>query len=190
MMGLCQCGCGETTPVYTRHRVERGVRKGDPMRFIRGHQNAPVPWPKRFRRRFKPLDEGCWLWRGGVNPDGYGTFTIEGKHIGAHRAAYEYHCGPIPDGTHVCHTCDNPSCVNPDHLFVGTVADNMADMRRKRRSRPGENHPQAKLKWVNVQEIREESQNGVPQSHLASFYGVSQPTISAIVQRKIWRVGP
>ncbi len=73
----------------------------------------------------------CWLWRGSVNPQGYGTFSFGGKSRGAHRVSYLLSKGEIGDGLCVCHTCDNPPCVNPDHLWLGTQADNMRDMGSK-----------------------------------------------------------
>lgn len=70
----------------------------------------------------------CWEWKGARLPDGYGQFWLDGRIVRAHRFSYEAHYGPIPDGLHVMHACDNPSCVRPDHLRTGTVADNNADM--------------------------------------------------------------
>jgi hypothetical protein len=79
---------------------------------------------------------GCWLWTSGVNkPAGYGILTVEGRCVTAHRAAYEAFCGPIPTGLCVCHRCDVKLCINPEHLFLGTVQDNQTDKARKGRGR-------------------------------------------------------
>ena len=83
--------------------------------------------------------ETCWLWTGGLNgPGRYGIFALShGHQVYAHRFSWELHYGPIPDGLDCCHHCDNPPCVRPDHLFVGTVTANMADARQKGRTHQG-----------------------------------------------------
>jgi hypothetical protein len=83
-------------------------------------------------------EAGCWLWLGGWNTEGYGKVSKHGKMVvQAHRMFYEIHKGPIPSGMLVCHKCDTPSCVNPEHLFLGNHVENALDMVRKGRGRPG-----------------------------------------------------
>lgn len=87
----------------------------------------------RFLEKVKKSDNDCWIWLGGKKENGYGTFQYKGKLIGAHRAAYLMWKGEIPSGYYVCHTCDNPSCVNYNHLWVGTNSENIQDAKRKGR---------------------------------------------------------
>lgn len=90
---------------------------------------------ERFWKKVKK-SEGCWEWLAVVSSRGYGTFSLNYKSVSAHRYSYQLHFGEIPDGLLVCHTCDNPRCVNPDHLFLGTSLDNNHDMIKKGRSKP------------------------------------------------------
>lgn len=72
--------------------------------------------------------ESCWIWRGALNSKGYGAFGVHGKSVSAHRYSYEMHIGPIPKGLYICHSCDTPSCVNPEHLWAGSPSENVKDM--------------------------------------------------------------
>jgi len=85
--------------------------------------------------------DGCWKWKLSHSQRGYGVFSINGKQYTAHRLAYTWMIGPIPEGLFVCHHCDNPGCCRPDHLFLGTHQDNMEDARRKGRAVPGHTVP-------------------------------------------------
>lgn len=158
-----------------------------------------------FNKRYMPEpNSGCWLWTGFVNEDGYGIFCTGSyraktrRHIKAHRLAYEIFCGPIPDGKLVCHTCDTPSCVNPDHLFIGSWADNVADMVRKGRNKPGgKPHPGAKngnskLTEADVEAIRQLHKPGARKgpgssATLAKQFGVDCSTVQRIVGGQTWR---
>jgi len=86
-------------------------------------------------------EAGCWLWGGYLKPDGYGRVRLHGTKWLAHRAVYELMVGPIPEGVQVCHSCDNPSCVRPDHMFLGSQRDNVQDCIKKGRFRGWENSP-------------------------------------------------
>lgn len=143
----------------------------------------------------KESDE-CWEWTGGYsNSNGYGTIALGVRSKGngrAHRVAWELTRGPIPAGMCVCHHCDNPGCVNPKHLFLGTQQDNLQDCRQKDRaasgSSAGEKNPKAKLSAAQVHAIRRRYAAGaVYQRVLASEYGITQAQVSAIVTRKNWR---
>jgi hypothetical protein len=135
------------------------------------------------------LPDQCWEWQGYRTPDGYGRLQrFRGRMELAHRVAWESVKGPIPDGMLVCHTCDNPPCVNPAHLFLGTHLDNARDKMAKGRWRwaPlfGEASPSAKLTDAEVDAIRQEyAAGGVSQRALAARYGVHQVHISRLVRR-------
>jgi hypothetical protein len=130
----------------------------------------------------------CFDWVGCKNSTGYGTMS-RGKEGGlmAHRVSYEMVKGPIPEGMVVMHSCDNPACVNPDHLSVGTQADNLADMHRKGRREysRGSAHKGAILADTDIPFIR--SLAGVfSQRKLAALYGVSRSAICGIQSRRKW----
>lgn len=134
---LCECGCGEPTSIAKSSDATRGYIKGQPMRFIPGHyaRTQKPPTEKRFWERVNKQPDGCWLWTGTTNLRGYGILARNNTMQLAHRFSYELHKGVIPDGMFVCHSCDNPPCVNPDHLWLGTNADNVSDMVAKGRAR-------------------------------------------------------
>jgi hypothetical protein len=136
----------------------------------------------------------CWEWQGaktGMPGMLYGTIKINKKRWTAHRLAYVLHFGEIPAGMLVCHTCDNPPCCNPRHLFLGTHKDNHQDMLSKQRGNPprGDTHPHAKLSEMAVREIRRRYKfRGVDDSvSLAKEFGVSQRTIRDAANKSLWK---
>jgi hypothetical protein len=134
--------------------------------------------------------ESCWLWQGRATQFGHGRLRYLGRAWMAHRLVWHLTYGPIPDGMLVCHHCDNPRCVNPDHLFLGTYSDNTQDMLRKGRGNPpiGERAPAAKLTREQVRAIRDEyAAGGVFYHQLGTKYGVSEAMVHAIVARKQWK---
>lgn len=136
----------------------------------------------------------CWVWTGSQLPSGYGLakVKINGKWhtVYAHRFAWERERGPIPKGMFVLHRCDNPSCVNPKHLFLGTARDNSRDMVAKGRHRPfcaaREGNPNAKLTASEIEEIRAAVARGNRQVDVAEVFGVVQSHVSRIVRREQW----
>lgn len=131
------------------------------------------------------ITETCWIWTGGL-VRGYGAGTYQGRQGYAHRFAWEAEHGPIPAGMLVCHRCDNPPCVRPDHLFLGTNADNMADRNAKGRHSHGVSRPGAKLTDAAVLEIRARHLSGDNHPTLSASFGVSLTTISDILNGKKW----
>ena len=129
--------------------------------------------------------EECWPWEATKIGPGYGQFRLEGKMIGAHRMAYILEVGEIPEGHEVCHSCDNPSCVNPAHLFVGTSQENSDDMKRKDRQARGEGHGGAKLTPDDVRAIREDTETS--HAELGRRYGIMHTAIYKIRERKTWK---
>lgn len=128
----------------------------------------------------------CWLWTGWKLNSGYGETTIRGRKITAHRLAYTWAYGQIPKGKLLMHTCDTPLCVRPDHLRIGTDADNRLDAMVKLRHQYGEKHAKAILTDALVTEIRA-LKGKLPQREIAARYGVSQSSIGHIMTGRTWR---
>jgi hypothetical protein len=142
---------------------------------------------ERFFAKIRKNDStGCWEWTAQRDRCGYGRISKNQKPAIAHRVSYEMHKGPIPHGAFIMHSCDNPACVNPDHLSPGSHKDNMADMALKGRSPRGAMHPRpcAVLTERDVIEIR--AARGVTQKMLGAKYGVGQDQISRIRAGKRW----
>lgn len=132
-------------------------------------------------------DEECWHWVRGKDKDGYGIFWLNNTNIRAHRLAFILANGQIPKNMFVCHRCDNPSCVNPAHLFAGSSRDNINDMMAKGRTLKGENSNGAKLKEDQVTEIKGIYSTGkVSSRQMAKRFGVSKNTILRIVNGDTW----
>jgi len=142
----------------------------------------------------------CWEWKGGKYPNGYGRFWLRGVGVGAHRIAYLINTGIDPVGLVVCHKCDNPSCVNPDHLFLGTYSDNTRDMIKKGRWSPappenrnpvqGDRHYRSKFTDDDIRDIRkfyDHGSRGRGIRALAKRYNVRPNTIYSIVHNLTWK---
>ena len=141
--GYCQCGCGQKTSVVN----------GIPNRFVHGHNGRCTTTNRFWSKVDRCGPDECWEWIGWRHK-GYGRFAIHGKTHRAHRVAYELVNGPIQDRQEVCHSCDNPACCNPSHLFLGTHKDNMLDAINKNRFVEGEADGNAKLTTEQVVQMR------------------------------------
>ena len=151
------------------------------------HEATRVDPVRRFWERVQKTDN-CWVWTGATFHGnlGYGVVYDSGKTRSAHRYSWELHHGAIPDGMMVCHHCDNPRCVRPEHLFLGTHEDNMLDAVRKRRHTHGESHGMARLTDDAVREIRR-SYDGTNRDELAERYGIAPASVWRIATRRSWK---
>lgn len=149
---------------------------------------------ERFNSKHITAPSGCWLWQGHLDRKGRGNLRVNGRRVIASRLSYELHFDVIPDGLYVCHECDNPQCVNPDHLWLGTHRDNTDDMIAKGRHRrcgrkdvQGERNSKAKLTAEQVQAIRRAGASGQRPSDLARQYGVVHSCIHGILTGRTWK---
>lgn len=161
--------CGDNRCVRPEHLIE---------------QKHPDVW---FWPKVEKTDS-CWLWRGEITKDGYGRTGAkkDGSTRGAHRIAWELTNGPIPDGLFVLHKCDNPPCVRPEHLFLGTQADNRRDCVAKGRQPRGSAARKSSLTEEDVVEIRQRHESGETATSLGACFGVTRANIGYIVKRKTW----
>ena len=141
-----------------------------------------------FEDRYVPEpNSGCWLWEGNINRDGYGRLRHHGQDYLAHRFSWAVYRGKVPDEVCVLHKCDTPCCVNPEHLFLGSQADNMHDMTRKKRGRPqkhlGDDNGNSKLMTADILAIRKDQRI---YRKIALDYGVNLQTIYRIKTRQCW----
>lgn len=141
------------------------------------HDRRIAQRPRLFWTRVRAEASGCWTWQAGRTRQGYGTFSVEQRPYSAHRYAWELVHGPIPDGLYVLHHCDNPPCVRPDHLFLGTHADNMRDMSEKGRGRTNERW---KITDSDIGRMREMRSRGETCTQIARTFAVSTGYVSQL----------
>jgi hypothetical protein len=136
------------------------------------------------------LKSKCWLWMGKPTKDGYGQTKVNGKRWVVSRLVYKLYFGDFDKTKIVCHTCDNPRCVNPKHLFLGTQKDNMLDMVKKKRNfkRIKPTDPRIKISTKSVLEIRALTKEGkLSHGVIAEMYGITRSNVGAIHRRKSWK---
>lgn len=146
----------------------------------------------RFFEKVTKTDS-CWLWHRVPLGKRYGQFRLGSKMIPAHRASWMLHNGKIPQGLYIRHKCDNPICVNPEHLELGTQKDNMNDMTSRKRQSKGSHRPDAILTEEHVKMMRELHASGYyTNNQLARLFGLAENTgnVSSIVKRKTWKHVP
>jgi hypothetical protein len=197
---LPQCTCPICGTQFTRHRSG-----GKPQRFcsrVCRQKRIPKPRQTLAERFWKHVDrsggpDACWPWTGATTPGGYGVFGMGGaggKQTTAHRVALELSEGcPLAADERACHTCDFPPCCNPQHLFRGTQAENLADASRKGRlvgnhgMFQGERNHSAKLTEQDVREIRRRAAMGERQDDIAADFGITDGMVPQIHTRHAWR---
>lgn len=159
---------------------------GDSLKTKKGAWDESAS--ERLLRRSTPAVSGCIVWTGACDKDGYGKFTKKGWPDRAHQAAFVASNGEIPDGQIVRHTCDNPPCINPDHLVAGSFADNAADrVQRERFNRESKRYNRVRLSMDLAREIRAKHSQGVSRAALAAEYGVGADQVSRVVHHNNWK---
>ena len=174
---LCACGCGR--PLQSRYNT-----------FLLGHRRNRTSAAERcWRNTDKSTKDGmCWIWRGRKS-NGYGVFWVgDGTRTGAHRFSLILAGFEVPDDAIVCHRCDTPLCVRPDHLFVGSQRDNIRDAVAKGRWRIGERNNHAKLTDEQIIEIRNRYAKGASSNCLAEEFALNRSHVSEIVSGKVWKL--
>ena len=159
------------------------MKYGDPLG--RGVLSTGTTLEKFYSRIEMVPESGCWIWTATANKHGYGQLRVNWKMKQAHRYSYEMHKGEIPEGKLVCHKCDVRSCVNPDHLFLGTHQDNANDMVKKGRSLSCEKNGRAKLDYDEALFV---FTCGLPTKFLAEEFGVSRTLIDRIKTQRSWKI--
>lgn len=196
-VAICRYCGREWTPRFRNRRTfcSRSCSVAERVAKSRDRASSSELVTKRFSESFIPEpNSGCWLWTGWTGRRGYGAFHLHGRgQMISSRAAWTILRGEIPDGLWVLHRCNTPACVNPDHLYLGDVRDNVRDMiAAGRQSRKptifGEAHYRAKLSEQNVFEIRSLYRSGsATQRELAALFGISKTSVSGVINGRSWR---
>lgn len=206
---VCECGCGmmvrfENKFIFNHHRkgipipesTRQKQREGRKGKKHTKESRKKMSLARKGKIKNTPEDfwdkchksEGCWEWAGSRNRDGYGWFCFNGKTQGTHRLAWQLTHGSIPKGMSVLHKCDNPPCVNPDHLFIGTQGDNIRDAFSKNKMPIGSERSASKLAERQVRLIKDDLKDAaVNYSELGRRFGVSTSVIYDIRDGVTWR---
>lgn len=189
-----KCACGNLiTASISSVRLGRvkscGCAKAERRQNVR-HTHDQIKAILIARSTSQHDKTSCWEWLGCRKDDGYGMIMFSGKVVGTHRASWIVHNGVIPSGLCVLHKCDNPPCVNPDHLFLGTQADNVRDCSSKGRIRTGDRRGEksgvSPLSVRQVMEIRDLRKTGLTHQQLADMFGICRQSVTNILSRKTW----
>ncbi len=187
-MKICsleECSRGHWAKSFCRKHYNRFLISGNPR--VTSRVTSEMSNIDKLNFYSEEAPDGCIVWHGAKNVYGYGVIRINDKLLMAHRLSYTEHVCTIPVGMYVLHKCDNPPCVNHDHLFIGTQKDNIDDMISKGRNLLGEKAPWSKLNNNDVADIRVLISNGVTQREVAEKYNIAQSTISFINTGARWK---
>lgn len=182
---LCICECGKESKPTTTNLI-KGVTKSCGC-----NREVSKEHTKERLLNSIEIDEqsNCWNWTKAKHRQGYGHTAYKSKYILAHRLSWIIFIGDIPENNNICHKCDNPSCINPDHLFIGTQTDNVKDCKNKNRAHKshGEKHLWTKLTKSQVDEIRSEDSKKYTRYELAEKYNISYSGIVCILKNRCWK---
>ncbi len=181
---LCQCDCGNERICERSFLISKSIRSCGCQRVF----DYEFDHEERFFK-YVIKSEGCWIWSGCKDKKGYGQFNLKNKTMFSHRFSYELKYGKIPEKMCVCHKCDTPSCVNPDHLFLGTNKENLRDMISKGRKivRKGVEKNNSKMNDEKVKKMRELYDNGNTVLQLSKLFQISESSTYYICKRKSWK---
>jgi hypothetical protein len=186
-------GCGGAF-VVPKYRTTGGGARYCTIRCASLNRHRPTHEERFWSYVDKGAKDGCWEWRGNLDAKGYGRFGVDYRIVAAHRFSYKISKGE-PGKLYVCHKCDNPCCVRPDHLFLGTYDDNMRDMREKGRgtkppTKRGEANLSSKLTEELVIRMRKDRDAGASVDELARRFGVGKSTVCRVVSGQSWKHVP
>ena len=196
---LCVCECGNTRKNVVKEGLRRGKTKSCGCDFPNGSLGANLSKEEYFehtRKRLKKkilIKNECWEWQGQLNNHGYAFASWgqaeEKKKTVLHRVAYAIWIEEVPRGLCVLHKCDNPKCINPEHLYLGTKKDNTRDIKNRNRFNParGEKCGMSKLKSEEILEIRDLREKGMTLNQISHKFDVTYENIHAICKRRTWR---
>lgn len=174
--GWCQCGCGQKTGLARDTNPERGDVRGEPVKYMRGHSG-------RHKAHYRETECGwmtpCWVWLGGLTPEGYGRSFIDGRSQLLHRFAYEQKHGPVPVGLELDHLCRNRACLNPDHLQAVVAVTNV---RRGRAARRLGAEGAFLIRMLTLT-------TSLGRTEIAEMLGVDRKTVLSVVRGDTWALG-
>ena len=190
MARMAQTKCNVEGCNFPVRNISRGICSIHYDNFLKYDSttspHAKLTETERFHSKYEIITEtGCWIWTEHLSSSGYGQFSVNRKARIASRVSWELHFGVIPGGLLVCHRCDVPSCVNPNHLFLGSPKDNSADMVEKLRSKKGESHPRSKLTNEAVKLIRSGNKSD---QEWADIFGVYRTAVVKVRLNRTWKI--